>query len=166
MIVIGYSGHAFVTIGILNAAGKKVTGYCEREEKSFNPFSLQYFGSENGEKAISAFKENDFFISIGDNHIREKIFDQLAMQGLLPVNAVHPSAVIDPTATIETSGVCSNSLTAMCWARSSRNQFNNVASGVILTRTGTVLIKSPIIALAPSWAQCLQALVAPKTTSS
>ena len=39
MIVIGYSGHAFVACGILKAAGQPITGYCDKEEKTYNPFA-------------------------------------------------------------------------------------------------------------------------------
>ena len=63
MIVIGYSGHAYVVCGILFAAGKKVTGYCDFEEKLQNPFQLAYYGNENSEKAIGALQGSGFFIS-------------------------------------------------------------------------------------------------------
>jgi sugar O-acyltransferase (sialic acid O-acetyltransferase NeuD family) len=105
MILIGYSGHAFVVYGILNAAGKKVTGYCDNEEKKYNPFSLQYFGNENEETAVKAFSQNGFFIAIGDNAIRQKIFNSLSLKNLYPSNAIHPSAVIDSFATIAANGV-------------------------------------------------------------
>ena len=105
MIVIGYSGHAFVVCGIIIATGKKLTGYCDTEEKQYNPFSLPYFGKEGSDAAIAAFKENDFFIAIGDNSIREKIQHTLAGKNFYPTNVIHPSAVIDATATIVTQGV-------------------------------------------------------------
>lgn len=105
MIIIGYSGHGFVVCGIINATGKKITGYCDSEEKQYNPFALQYFGKENSQTAIAAFKENDFFIAIGNNNIRQKVFDTLAEQGLYPANAIHPSAVIDTSAKITSQGV-------------------------------------------------------------
>ena len=105
MIIIGYSGHGFVVCGITIAGGNKITGYCDNEEKQYNPFSLQYFGKESSDAALAAFKENDFFIAIGDNNIREKVFHNLAAKQLYPVNAVHPSAVIDASAIIATQGV-------------------------------------------------------------
>ena len=52
MILVGYSGHAFVAAGILQAAGKKITGYCDLEEKSFNPYQLKYFGTGSGAPEI------------------------------------------------------------------------------------------------------------------
>jgi sugar O-acyltransferase (sialic acid O-acetyltransferase NeuD family) len=105
MILIGYSGHAFVVYSILTATGKKVTGYCDNEEKKYNPFAVQYFGKENSNVAEAVLKTEGFFIAIGDNAIREKIFNSLSNKNLHPVNAIHPSAVIDGSATIATHGV-------------------------------------------------------------
>ncbi|GAB2829403.1 acetyltransferase [Ferruginibacter profundus] len=105
MILIGYSGHAFVAYGIFTAAGKKITGYCDNEEKQYNPFALPYWGKENSDVAMAAFATAGFFIAIGDNTIREKVYRALAANNLYPGNAVHPSAVIDASATIAATGV-------------------------------------------------------------
>lgn len=105
MILIGYSGHAFVVYGIFTAAGKKITGYCDVAEKEYNPFSLTYFGGENSETAFQTLKQNGFFIAIGDNSLRNKIYTSLQQNLLLPVNAIHPSAIIDASATIAKHGV-------------------------------------------------------------
>lgn len=105
MIIIGYSGHGFVVNGIFTAAGKKVTGYCDTEEKQYNPFLLPWLGKEDSDNALAALKEDDFFIAIGENATRKKIFRKLAEKNLHPVNAIHPSAVIDPSATLAPNGI-------------------------------------------------------------
>lgn len=105
MILIGYSGHAFVVYGILKAAGKKVTGYCDVTEKEYNPFGLLYFGNENSEAASDAIKKNGCFIAVGDNLLRDKIFESLEKKSLLPGNAIHPTAIIDSSAAIGAGGV-------------------------------------------------------------
>jgi len=105
MILIGYSGHAFVAYGIITAADKKVTGYCDNDEKQYNPFSLSYLGKENTDAAVAAFLANGFFIAIGDNSIREKIYHSLAAKNLYPGNAIHPAAVIDASVIIAAHGV-------------------------------------------------------------
>lgn len=105
MILIGYSGHAFVICGILHAAGKNVTGYCDVIEKEYNPFHLQYFGTENADVALKGIKEYGYFIAVGDNLLRKKIFGNLQQLDLLPLNAIHPSAVVDPSAVISEQGV-------------------------------------------------------------
>ena len=105
MILIGYSGHAFVAYGILQSAGKQVTGYCDVEEKEYNPFNLVYLGTETSEETIKKLQATDFFIAVGDNRIRSKIYHQLSKQNLVSVNAIHTSAVIDPSANMATHGV-------------------------------------------------------------
>ena len=105
MILIGYSGHAFVVYGILQLAGKQATGYCDVEEKEYNPFNLVYEGSETSDEAIKKLQTTDFFIAVGDNQVRHKIYHQLSKQNKLPVNAIHPSAVIDASADIAAHGV-------------------------------------------------------------
>ena len=62
MILIGYSGHAFVVYGILQSVQKNVRGYCDTEEKTNNPFALEYLGSETSEKAVADLHKNEFFI--------------------------------------------------------------------------------------------------------
>lgn len=131
MILIGYSGHAFVLYGILTAAGKKVTGYCDVAEKEFNPFKLPYFGSENSETGLHALEQNGFFISIGDNKLRSKIYTNLQQKHLTPANAIHPSAVIDASATFAQQGV-------MIAANATINPLASIGTGAICN-TGCII---------------------------
>ncbi len=131
MILIGYSGHAFVVYGILHAAGKKVMGYCDVAEKDYNPFGLQYFGTENSEAGLAAIKEHGYFIAVGDNQLRKKIYDSLAQNNSTLINAIHPSALIDPSASIATQGV-------MIAANATINPLASIATGAICN-TGCII---------------------------
>jgi sugar O-acyltransferase (sialic acid O-acetyltransferase NeuD family) len=90
--IIGYSGHAYVTIDIFLSAGRLVTSYCDQQEKTANPYHLHYLGKEA--EVIKKLKKFDFFASVGDNGIREKIHLQMCESLGNPINAIHPSAVI------------------------------------------------------------------------
>lgn len=105
MIIIGYSGHSYVVCSILNAMGYKVDAYCDAEEKSNNPFKLKYLGKEDSVHALEQLACNPFFISIGNNNIRAIIQEKLRANNLFPINAIHPSAIIDNTAIIQPYGV-------------------------------------------------------------
>ena len=131
MIIIGYSGHGFVAYGILTATGKKITGYCDVAEKEYNPFKLQYFGAENSEIALTALKQNGFFIAIGDNRLRNKIYTNLLQKQLTPANAIHPAAVIDASASIAQQGV-------MIAANATINPLATVGTGAICN-TGCII---------------------------
>ncbi len=93
--LIGYSGHAFVICDIFQRMNRTVVGYCEMEEKDYNPYQLQFFGSDRSESGLAALSANDYFIAIGSNIIRSKIQAHLTNQGLhAPTNCIHPSAII------------------------------------------------------------------------
>jgi len=131
MILIGYSGHAFVVYGILHAAGISVSGYCDMAEKTYDPFNLPYLGTENSTAALDALQQSGYFIAVGDNALRKKIYDNLRQKELLPGNAVHPSAVIDPSARIATQAV-------MIAARVVINPLATIAAGAICN-TGCII---------------------------
>lgn len=94
--LVGYSGHGFVAADILQASGQVIAGYADREEKATNPFHLPYLGPETSLKAdqLAAYR---FFIAIGDNGIRHRVYTHLAGQGASFASAVHPAAVVAAT---------------------------------------------------------------------
>ena len=131
MVLIGYSGHAFVVYGIFKAAGINVTGYCDVAEKANNPFGLPYFGTENSETCLNAMKVNGYFIAIGDNLLRRKIYEGLHKNNVASANAIHPSAVIDSSANIAPGGV-------MIAANATINPLASIATGAICN-TGCII---------------------------
>jgi sugar O-acyltransferase (sialic acid O-acetyltransferase NeuD family) len=138
MILIGYSGHAFVVYGILKNAGIHVTGYCDNEEKKVNPFQLAYLGKESDTVAIEKIITSGYFISIGDNAIRKKVYTNLTAKiAILPYNAIHPASIIDTSATIENNGV-------MISAAAIINPLASIGKGVICN-TGCIIEHECII---------------------
>ncbi len=116
MVLIGYSGHGFVAYGILKAAGKKVTAYCDTAEKTYNPFHIPYLGKETDKAALEEIMHSGFFIAIGDAGLRKKVYQGFEQQQLYPSNAIHPSAIIDESVDMYgkgimiAAGVCINPL--------------------------------------------------------
>ena len=105
IILIGYSGHAFVAYDILLSTGNKAYAYCDSTEKQNNPFGLKYLGSENTQNAQDELMKNIFFIAIGDNNIRQKIYEDLAAQQMFPCNAIHQSAIVSSSAIVMDNGI-------------------------------------------------------------
>lgn len=85
---------------IFLSASRTVVAYCDNEEKEYNPFSLQYLGPDNNLFVIQSLREYDYFISVGDNTIRHKIYERLLPELKEPVNAVHPTAVVSASVKI------------------------------------------------------------------
>ena len=150
MILIGYSGHSYVINGILHALGQQVTGYCDKEEKKYNPLALSYFGDETSEEGLTALARNNFFISVGNNILRRNIYNNLAIHDLLPINVIHPSAIIDYSVQVALNGV-------MIAANVTINALVRVGVGAICN-TGCILehecIISDFVHIAPGAVLC------------
>lgn len=130
-ILIGYSGHAYVLIDILQAAGREVIAYCDREKKEENPHSLKYIGSESAPSALEVLEQTDYCIGIGSNVIREKVQSELLRKGMAPaINGIHPSAVI--------SGMSEIGYGVMIAANVSINPLVNIGNGIICN-TGCII---------------------------
>jgi sugar O-acyltransferase (sialic acid O-acetyltransferase NeuD family) len=93
LALIGYSGHSFVCADIALTLGMRLVGYFDTNKKDYNPFDLEYLGSEK-----DASKDTPLFISIGDNHSRKNVFDFCTKSSLYLVNSL-----LDPTAVVSRS---------------------------------------------------------------
>ena len=125
IIIIGYSGHAFVIVdSILKCAGT-IKGYCDESEKQVNPFGIQYLGEESSE----LLSDSNWIIGIGDNNLRERIYNQY-VKGNPPISIIHPSSVIGSMTTLG-DGV-------FVAANSTINPLVTIGDGVIIN-TGTII---------------------------
>lgn len=99
--IIGYSGHSFVCIEIAQLNKMKIMGYFEQNEKILNPFNFAYLGDE-----VNATNELDLFIGIGDNKIRERIFNKLhSLNKSLNCTLIHPNSIISRSCNIGYSSI-------------------------------------------------------------
>ncbi len=131
LILIGYSGHGYVTAAAVYSGGDKLIGYCDAEEKKENPFNLKYLGSENAEKSREYLEQYAYVIGIGNNRLREKIYGNLAKRGYADfAYAVHKSAIIAPQVSL-TKG-------SLFAAGSIVNPFAETGIGVICN-TGSII---------------------------
>lgn len=96
IIIIGYSGHSYVVIDILEQQSYNIIGYLDKSLKSFNPFSLPYMGDESLPESINLLANNKFIVAIGENKVRENIFKKIVNNKLLSINAIHPKSTIGP----------------------------------------------------------------------
>ena len=99
IIVIGYSGHAFVACDLLRLTGWTILGYCEKRPKIENPFDLDYLGEEGGAEARQLLESNAFFVAIGDNRRRRAAYAVVSPQAQ-GVTLIHPAASLSENARI------------------------------------------------------------------
>ena len=95
--IIGYSGHAFVCVDAALKMGITIEGYYDVEEKEFNPFNLKYLGDD---RIVNEKLQSSFFIGIGENQLRRKIYEFHQSNRQSFVSIFHPNATISSYATI------------------------------------------------------------------
>lgn len=93
LVIIGASGHGKVVadIAIKLDEWHKIV-YLDDDESIKTCMGLQVIG-----RTVDAikYKDNaDFFIAIGNNTIRERIYNYLEELGISPITLVHPNAII------------------------------------------------------------------------
>lgn len=94
VVLVGYSGHAFVVAETLMQIGFEVVGYLEKVEVASNPFNISYLGFEQNLYDLEKIKDFMIFPSIGDNFIREKVMSKLERSSFVIPIAIHPQANI------------------------------------------------------------------------
>ncbi|WMJ72891.1 NeuD/PglB/VioB family sugar acetyltransferase [Cytophagaceae bacterium ABcell3] len=97
-VIVGYSGHAFVILDALATNGVKVQAYVDIEEKQKNPYNLKYIGKERDH--INFLRENEAFVSVGENDVRARICQFLLDSQVHLINVVHSRANVSESITI------------------------------------------------------------------
>lgn len=129
LFLIGYSGHSFVVADSANDAGYKLCGYFENRQKDYNPFQLDYLGTEDNFDFSNFKSDSELFIAIGDNFIREKVFKKLSAR-------VDWSNIIDPSANVSKHvelGKC-----VYIGKNSSVNAICRIGNGVIINTAAII----------------------------
>lgn len=119
IVLIGYSGHAYVVIDCIRSGNDSVVGYCETKEQENNPYDLPYFGNEDK----FDFKNVMAFVSIGDNLIRQKVWNRLCNRADFYI-ACHSTAVVSTSANIGPATLIGPSATI--------NALSKIGNGVII----------------------------------
>ncbi len=93
LILIGYSGHAYVICDAALESGWSLHGYCDRTKKSRNPYDLAYLGPEEENRDL--LKKHPWIVAVGDNDLRMEIQRELMDQDAgYPAVIIHPKAII------------------------------------------------------------------------
>ena len=131
IVLIGYSGHAFVIADILEKENN-IIGYLDISKKNVNPYKLNYLGNEDSEGAKEMLKNSYFFVAIGNNILRHRIFEKIenSFNTRGSVKAIHRSAIISDHATIEKGVLIS--------ANATINPLAKVGKGVICNTSSVI----------------------------
>lgn len=99
IVLVGYSGHAYVVGDAALLSEQKITGYCDLSQAVLNPFNLAYLGSEKSD-AFNWTKEQLFILGIGENKLRVKIGDFILAKNKELATVIHPKSILSNYCTI------------------------------------------------------------------
>jgi sugar O-acyltransferase (sialic acid O-acetyltransferase NeuD family) len=100
IILIGYSGHGFVVADTAIENNLPLFEYAEKSERINNPFHLHFVGNEISFDFFAKNNNSKFLIGIGDNNIRERIYNLIIENHREIVTLINKSASISKTAII------------------------------------------------------------------
>ena len=94
VVILGYSGHAYVVADAAIESGMHLKFYADRKENISNPFQLEYLGNESDENFMGWSKDVDFILGIGDNVLRNKVAQLIIKKEKNILNVIHPHTSI------------------------------------------------------------------------
>lgn len=100
VILIGYSGHSYIVCDIFLSMKYSIAGYLDKEEKTANPYHLNYLGTEDDKVLLESLSGKRFFISIGDNLIRKNISMLLNKKQYTIINAIDLRSFVSDTSSL------------------------------------------------------------------
>ena len=100
IILVGYSGHGLVVADTAFENNLNVIGYTEKSVNNVNPFKLEYLGNESSLNFDLWNLDVDFILGIGDNKIREKVYNLIIKRNKKVISLINTSASISSFATI------------------------------------------------------------------
>lgn len=127
VILIGYSGHAYVVADIAIENQYEIIGYTEKRRVQNNPFNLNYTGYENEKDFFDNKKEVGFIIGIGDNSIRERIYNLIISKNVEVTTLISNTTSISHTARIDNGTFVNRNVSINALAKIGKNVILNTA---------------------------------------
>lgn len=92
IVLIGYSGHAYVVAEAAECSGMLIKFYSEKQEVGKNPYHLKYLGFEGNKGFLGWERDYHYILGVGDNAIRQAIANNIVKHNKTILSVVHPSA--------------------------------------------------------------------------
>lgn len=125
VILVGYSGHAYVVADAILDRGLSIAGYSDKEEANLNPYDLNYLGFEKDNDFIGWFKEIPFVLGIGDNKLRQNISNLIEEKGKVVETIIDKTAVISRNVSIGSGTFINRNVTVNSLAKIGKNVILN-----------------------------------------
>ena len=130
IILVGYSGHGLVVADTAIENNLNLIGYTEKSVNEVNPFELEYLGDESSLDFKGWDLDVAFILGIGDNILREKIYNHVLSNGKKIISLINSMSSISSFAEIGDAVFINRNV--------SINAFAKIGSNVILN-TGCII---------------------------
>lgn len=127
VLLIGYSGHGFVVADTAIENHLNLIGYTDIAEVQNNPFQLDYLGSEKNHSFFDKKEVINFLIGIGDNKIREEVYNLILDNNREVLTLLSQSANISKTANIGNGTFINKNVSINAFAKIGNNVILNTA---------------------------------------
>jgi acetyltransferase EpsM len=128
IILVGYSGHGLVVADTAFENKLNVIGYTEKSINIYNHYKLDYLGNESSPTFDLWDLDVDFILGIGDNLLREKIFNLIINKGKKVNSLINSTAAISSFATIGEGVFINRNVTINAFAKIGCNVILNTGS--------------------------------------
>lgn len=98
VVIIGGGGHAKVVIESLRAAGQDIAAIVDADPTPREVLGVPVVGDDLALQGLRDKGLDKLFVAVGDNRLRQTLGRKARELGFSLVNAIHPSAVISPSA--------------------------------------------------------------------
>lgn len=100
VVIVGGGGHAKVVIESLRASGQTVAAIVDADTTPRDVLGVPVVGDDAALADLRGQGLSRLFVALGSNRLRQTLGGQARALGFSLVNAIHPSAVISPSAWI------------------------------------------------------------------
>jgi UDP-perosamine 4-acetyltransferase len=98
ILIVGGGGHSMVIIEVFRAMGCEPAGILDPHFKDREVLGVAVLGGDDQAEGLFEAGYRRAHVAIGNNPLRRRLGENLKKLGYQLVNAIHPSAVISPTA--------------------------------------------------------------------
>jgi acetyltransferase EpsM len=127
VILIGYSGHGLVVADTAIENQLKLFGYTDVELVRNNPFKLTYLGNESENDFFEKNKDVKYLIGIGDNKLREKIYNLIVSKKSSVLTLISQYATISKTVVIGNGTFVNRNVSINAFVKIGNNVILNTA---------------------------------------
>lgn len=130
IILLGYSGHAYVVAEAFQMKGENIDGYAEKFPAKENPFKLPYIGYESNPDFAYWRQDTQFLLGIGNNQIRTKVAALVRAKQYRCLTVLHNSSSVSSLAQLGTG--------VFVGRNASINPFCSIGNDVIVNTSSSI----------------------------